>query len=61
MCYLSGILPLLVAAASLVLILLHGIQLRALYAFLRKRAPHSSDHHNRPTHIFWRMVSVAAQ
>ena len=32
------------------------MQLRSLKAFLRKPGPHSSSYHQRPTHIFWRLV-----
>ncbi len=56
-CYMMGYMPIFVAVATLVLIVLHVIQLRSLKAFLRKPGPHSSSYHHRPTHIFWRMVS----
>ncbi len=58
MCYFAGVVPLLVGVAAIILFLLHAIQLRSLYAYLRKRTPHSSEYHNRPTHIFWRMVCM---
>jgi hypothetical protein len=58
-CYFVGITPIIVAASTLALILLHFIQLRSLKAFLRKPGPHSSDYHHRPTHIFWRIVRIS--
>ncbi len=57
-CNVVGFLPIFVALSAVVLIVLHCLQLRSLYAFLSKPGPHSSSHHNRPTQIFWRMVSV---
>ena len=56
-CNFIGFVPIFVAVATVVLIVLHIMQLRSLKAFLRKPGPHSSDYHHRPTHIFWRMVS----
>ena len=55
-CNVVGYAPILVAVATVVLIVLHIIQLRSLKSFLRRPGPHSSNYHHRPTHIFWRMV-----
>ena len=55
-CNFVGFIPIFVAVATVVLIVLHVIQLRSLKTFLRKPGPHSSNYHDRPTHIFWRMV-----
>ena len=55
-CNFVGFTPIFVAVATVVLIVLHVIQLRSLKTFLRKPGPHSSNYHDRPTHIFWRMV-----
>lgn len=58
-CIVVGVIPLIVALAAIVLITLHIVQLRSLKNYLRKPGPHSSkDFHNRPIHIFWRMVSI---
>ena len=59
-CNIVGVIPIAVACCALVLIFLHIIQLRSLHAFLRKPGPHSSSYHNRPTHIFWRIVSLTS-
>ena len=46
------------AVATVVLIILHSIQLRNLKAFFRKPGSHrSSEYQGRPPHIFWRIVS----
>merc|ERR1711899_281274 len=55
-CNFVGYAPILVAVATVVLIILHVMQLRSLKSFLRQPGPHSSNYHHRPTHIFWRMV-----
>ena len=57
-CTFVGIAPILVAVATVVLIILHSIQLRNLKAFFRKPGSHrSSEYQGRPPHIFWRIVS----
>jgi len=56
-CTFVGIAPILVAVATVVLIILHSIQLRNLKAFFRKPGSHrSSEYQGRPPHIFWRIV-----
>jgi len=57
-CFIVGLLPLFSALFIFILIVLHIWQLTSLKRYLRNPdIPHSSkDYHNRPTHIFWRMV-----
>eukprot|EP00093_Oithona_nana_P001728 01728.XXX_6355_9210_1 [CDS] Oithona nana genome sequencing. len=56
-CNFVGFAPIAVALATAVLIVLHMMQLRSLKSFLRQPGPHqSSNYHQRPTHIFWRLV-----
>ena len=57
-CNFVGFAPIAVALATAVLIVLHMMQLKSLKSFLRQPGPHqSSNYHQRPTHIFWRLVS----
>ena len=57
-CHFVGFAPLLVAVATMILIVLHIIQLRSLKAYMKRPGHHSSaDYHRQPTHIFWRIVS----
>ena len=53
-----GFIPIAVAIAALVLLVLHIIQLRNLKAFLSRPGPIKAYEFERTPHIYWRMVGT---